>query len=482
MVEITNFLERIAKRQSSFVIFADRIYDIGQPIKKGTQRKDNKDEKNDSLNAVGMSFTLEESLSLSEFERFDEISQKKEIEEYCADYVKKAINKELKGEEDLEKERNKIQTLRYIMTEFLPFLISKKYEAEHEFIQEFMGLTDEFDPLKLANEEIEQKLLSDFGKTQVDVEDDPVVEFKRTVINRERIKLKTEPLIKQYVDLKEVGIEKTTLTKSALGDIIDNQILYILNNQVYALTPKTQALNSQLVFKINGTDYVPTNKPISSLSRLTETLDERKKLEWRINALERGQDVFEEIRSQIKKNEVTESQMKQLAGLEEYDLGVCGFVMKDQHYYVYARISKFATQDGRNKDVFWPFESTRVAIRIGWQKGSAYTVGKAVVVEKREHHPCLAGRKQDGGFYGICNLNRNEGDYENTPLDMVKKLSDAVNAVTHPLNKPSLDAHAGGHYFGDHLDVILTQGSLTRDEAITNGYQVIEVLEREQTG
>jgi hypothetical protein len=62
-------------------------------------------------------------------------------------------------------------------------------------------------------------------------------------------------------------------------------------------------------------------------------------------------------------------------------------------------------------------------------------------------------------------------------LDIVRKIGDAANTITTPLSPESLERHSGESYFGDTLTNILKQGSLTREQALEQGYRVVEVME-----
>ena len=170
-----------------------------------------------------------------------------------------------------------------------------------------------------------------------------------------------------------------------------------------------------------------------------------------------------------------QQQLLDLAKLDEYDLETCGFILRDGKYIVYSRVPQFATQDGRNPKKFWPFPSVRVGIYMGMNRDEIYSFDSPLVVDPMPNHPCLSNKTS--GYCKICNLNREPDSYNNTTRDILRKLSDAVNVVMHPLNKPSLDAHAGEKYFGVTLTEILKQKSMTRTEAANAGYVIAEVIE-----
>ena len=468
MEEITTFLERIAERQSSFILFGNAVYAIvesnGSP---------------DFLEAGGARLSLAKSLSFADFERLDEKVQSSEILKYCSSYVKEAINSELKADDDVRKEKNRIHALNFIMTEFLPFLLSKKYESDNLLLSSLNGgKSEEIDPVGRAKAEIAAKLEKDFGKGEIRKGQDPVKEMRENLLKREKSQLNTGPIIPAELTPKDFGLKADDLEFSLLGQITGNQPLYALDGKVFALKPAGRK-DYDFVFTLNGKPYVPSGESTLALQHLSAQLLDRYKRTLRISALEKSQDAFEEVRGQIKADDVTEKQMHELAKLSEYDFGDCGFVLKDGRYSVYSRTPKFATQDGRKPEVFWPFDATRVAIDIGWERGRPYSADKPRIVERREFHPCLSDRARAGGFCELCNLNREPGAYKNTVLDMVRKLSDAVNTFLQPMNLESLNAHIGYTYFGAHLDNILRQGSLTRAEAEKKGYMIVEVIAKD---
>jgi len=304
--------------------------------------------------------------------------------------------------------------------------------------------------------------------------------MRQAVLKREKQQAdehRVHRFLSPWANLNEMGIDKEKIPSSVLGEITRYQPMYVMEGKVFLLMLAENFAESDLSVKINGKNYV-ADINLTELRKLSDFFMEQKKQAWRITALERSQDAFEEIRQMITREEVAERHMHELAKLKEYDLGECGFMLKDDNYYVFSRIPKFATQDGRNPEVFWPFDATRVAIHIGWQNGKSYTSDRPRVIERRQFHPCLSERDREGGFCEICN--RDAGSYKNTLLDMVRKLSDAVNVIIGPLNRQSLESHSGHTYFGEPLDRILKQGSLTREQAAEKGYLVVEVMGKDE--
>lgn len=462
MTDITTFLDRIAKRQSSFVLAGNRVYDILQYKKEGNY-----------LEIEGIRFSLVSSLTYSELEKLDENLQRNLIEKDCADYVKSAINKELKSQQEVDREQRRLATLKFITDEFLPYFLSKKYETDtYVGIEDLVGL--ELDPIGKARKEITDKLKSDFPVPDVVEQDDPVLQLRNTVIQKEKSTLKTSSILPELVVYDTPA--KTIFDSSYLGNIVGHQPIYIIDGEAFQLESAKDKKDRKVIFQIDGECYIPSYDNRIKLRDISTELLQRNLKKWHINALERNQDAFEAIRKSITKNEITESLLHELAKLQEYDLGNCGFIMHDKEYYVYSRVPKFATQDGRNPELFWPYESTRIAIKIGWKDNSAYSTGRPKCADKRITHPCLSDRYDDQRFYEICNLARDDSDYENNPPEMVRKLSDGVNVILSPLSKESLDNHSGHTYFGDHLNDILKQKPLKREEAVSLGYLIIEVM------
>ncbi len=470
-MEITSFLERIAERESSFILYEGRVFSI---IDSGKS--------SDFLQAGEIQLPIMPSLSYREWELLDEQLQRKSIESYSREFVKDTIDKELRAESELKQEESRIHALHYIMEEFLPYLLSKKYVSDELLQEEIFEETKVEQPLERAKKEIREKLTADFGNMEMGEKQDPAERMRQSVLKKEKREIKTGAIVPQFVHTNGVP-------KSLLGEITAYQPLYVVDGKVFALyivgrnflalQKHKAAKKDQFVFNIDGKILSLSKERLPSLKEIEHEFIERSKKKWRINALERSQDAFDQIKDQIETKEVTGMQMHELAKLDEYDLGECGFILKNGDYYVYSRLPKFVTQDGRNHDVFWPYEATRVAIKIGWDK-KPYTTGNPLIVEKREFHPCLKGRSS-GGYRTLCNLSRNPRDYRNTISDMIRKLSDAANVFLQPLNKSSLDSHSGYRYFGDHLDNILKQGSMTREQAIEKRYMVVEVIEKKIT-
>jgi len=473
MSRLTTFLERIVQRQSSFVLFGGRVYELTDTSNRP-----------DFLDVAGARMDLAPSLTFAEFESLDEQVQAEGIQRYCSEYVRDTISRELKSESELSREKNRVRALQYIMTEFLPFFLSRKYNSDDMLLATISGEDDKeaMTLVELAKQEIATKLSKDFGTGEDEKTKDLAEEMKQNVIKRERREMPKDPMIAGILKHKQFGMTKKQIPESVLGELIADQPLLICGGTPYQLMPAKdveRTKNGGMKININGREYLPVNDPLPTLKEISGQLLERKLKKWRLDALERSEDAFQEIKDRIKTFEVSERQMRELAKLKEYDLGDCGFLLKDGMYYVYARTPKFATQDGRDVKKFWPFEATRVSIKIGWENGQYYSTDYPYVVERREFHPCLKDRKRSEGFCSICNLNREPGQYRNETLDLVRKLSDAVNVVLEPLNKPSLDSHSGHSYFGDHLDEILKQGHLTRKDAERQGYMIVEVIAKD---
>jgi hypothetical protein len=477
MAEVPSSLERIASRQSSFILFSDRVYAM-HPHQAST----------DTVSVNGITMHLIPSLSFSDLEKQEDIIFGSVIEQYCSDFVKESINQELKAVDDIKKAKQRIAILKYIMNEFLPFLVSRRYANEDILLSQWeKGTKGTFDPVEQARQDITGKLLHDFGEAQTEEKADPAETLWKTVLKKEKSRSFKNTVLPVVFSPERYGI-KHELSGSVLGEVTQHQALYILNDQVFRLIPedadiKGMPVEKGMVFSINGKTYHPTASSYgSSFKEINDAVKERRQSAWKVHALERDQNIFAEIRSMIKAKDVRERHIMELAKLNEYDLGDCGFILRNgEQYYVFSRVPKFATQDGRNGKVFWPYDATRVAINITLEDGKIYSPEDPVVVEKREFHPCLSGRDRDGGFYHLCNLNRRSNSYTNNLLDMVRKLSDAANVIRQPMNKESLDSHSGHSYFGVTLTNILKQGSLTREEAITQGYTVVEVIPKTVT-
>lgn len=387
MAELRSFLEEIAERQSSFVFFNNHIYDIS-------------DERvsEDFLEIAGTRLFLTPSMSAADFERLDEKANQAEIDSYCSRYIKEKIDTELRAESDISREKSRISALKFIMTEFLPYLLSKKYESG-ELVLRDLDEKEYEDPVERAREEIRDKLTKDFGEGDAGGAENPAEILRKRILNQEKLQISNGP-ISPFGN----NVEYDEGSSSFLKEITGNTPIYFLYGKAFALRPVDNPEKSEAIFKLGPKIYAPYTPQSIDLSHISNVLNDRRRQMWRIKALERSQDVFDQIKNQIKTDKVAEGHMEKLARIEEYDLGQCGFILKGGEYFVFARIPKFATQDGRNPEVFWPFDSTRVAIRIGWN-GDPYTHDYPYVIERRQFHPCLSNRTKAGGYCTICNLN-----------------------------------------------------------------------------
>ncbi len=474
MAEIRNFLERVAAKSPSFVIFGDRLYSIEE---RGVSP--------DKAVSGGLEMALMPSLSFEKLEKLDEMIHNEGIYEESKRYVQSVIDEEVKASREASEEKVRLKTLEFIMFEFMPVLLSKKYE-DTDFLA---GIIDD-DPdaaagystslVDRAKAEIQAWLDKDFGGADyAKTGESPGEKLKIKLLGEERARITTKPIVKRRYSPEQMGLRKEDLSQSVMGNITGCQPFYVLGKDVYELALiENNRRKPDLVFEINGKRYIPHKRALS-IDRLADELKERYSHIWHARALEESRDEYSLVKEIIAVNDTKMRQMIELAKLKEYDLGNCGFILHSGNYYVYSRTPKFATQDGRKPGVFWPYERQRVGIIIGWSRRNEkpYSSQRPVIIDKSPYHPCI--RDKDGTFSEICNLNRDPSDYDNTIADMGRKLSDAVNVVMGPLNKESLDAHEGHTYFGTPLDKILKQGSLTRQKAINRGYVVVEVIPTE---
>jgi len=463
MSQVKTFLDRVGTMQDSFVLYADRLMGIEEGS--GTN----------FVSFFGSSFRLVPSLQFNQLEAFDSRAYASQILSESRYFVKQTVDREVKAEKDLKGEASRIKALEFIVFDFLPLLYSKKYKTSDHLAEMFDAGKEEGDASGFfvrARDELQQKLDNDFG-TEAKTEEDQSEKVRNRVLASEKERVRTESIVPVKYTLKELGLTTRDVSDSVTGRLTGLQPLYVIDNRVYSLVPVNGRVKKDIVFNIHGKEYVP-GEVVSTVSQLSKELSNRREILSNITALEGSQNDFSLIKEVLAANDKKQRQMVELARLKEYDLGSCGFVLKDGNYYVYSRIPKFATQDGRDPKVFWTFPTVRVAIQIGWND-KAYTSDSPIVVEAMNYHPCMKNRKE--GYSTICNLNRQPSDYRNTPLDMLRKLSDAVNVVMHPLNKESLDAHSGHTYFGTTLTDILKQESLTREQAVGQGYEIAEVIQ-----
>lgn len=465
MIPPTTYLERLVERQSSFLFFGNFFYSL-EP---SSQPSEN------TFHSFGFIQPLVRSLPFDRFEALDERMQSPAIKAYCKDYIAESINRELKAEQEIRAGVAKIKALEFIMYELLPHLVSRNYTDTYTTWDALFGkevnetaTIQEESVVERAKRTIAEKLHADFGVHEQEQEENVAERLRLLRLRKEKESVKTDPLFNPAYTLEELGVSAVT-SPSILGNITAHQPFYVVDGRVFSLDREDQ--KGDIFFMVHGKRYVP-GKEIEKLSTFIGTLKTRTLQKWQITALETSRDAFAVINETITDSKVKQHELRELSKLNEYDIEGCGFIARNDNYYVYVTLPKFATQDFRNPTVFWPYEQTKVAIHIGWQDGQVYTTGKPVVVEQREYHPCMY--KRDRPFSDICNLE--DRNYSPGVQGMVDKLSDGRNVVETPLSKVSLDAHTGYTYFGVHLDNILRQGSLTREDAEKKDYRVIEVV------
>ncbi|MFA6460854.1 MAG: hypothetical protein WCV90_01190 [Candidatus Woesearchaeota archaeon] len=473
MSRISCFLERLAERQSTFVLFGDRPYGFTPSSSRAYP---------DQFEMGALVQYLVPSMSFREYEALDQRTQQAQIGRDTQEYVHHVVSKVIDMERSNGGEENRLKTLGAIMYEFLPFFVRQTQKDDRDLLVA-LGIeqeTDDTNPLDRARAEINAYLVERFGapsqKKKVE-EEDPTDKIKTQIVEAERDKLRKERILRPWLYLEQMGLKEEQIASSRLGELTSHQPLYILDGKIFALNLHTSPVpEGMMQFKLGGKVYLP-GEELFSLEHLTSELTNRERASYRFQAIERASEEYGRIAEARKSSGLVESHLIELSKLTEFDYKGSGFILKNGEYYLYATIPKFATQDGRNPERFWPYDDTRVAIKVKWEEGGIRSWDKPVVVERREFHPCLSDRSREGGFCGICNLSRDPSDYKNTLLDIVRKIGDAANTITTPLSPESLERHSGESYFGDTLTNILKQGSLTREQALEQGYRVVEVME-----
>lgn len=478
-MSITTFVERIAGRQDSFVLFGDQVFDISDRV-----------ESPDYVELCGQREFLVPSMSFYDFELLDERTQASAIHDARVKYVKDTVDQELRTDSDVNREKRRVKALEFIMQEFFPHMLSRKYdsdEANDSFIfDQFFGDEDDQEgeelvedvnsPLVRARIEIQNKLDSLYGVGGEVVKVDQGELMRQAAIRKAEGKLKRGSILSINYSLEDMGID--SVKPSVLGGITGNQPVYCHKGEVFRLflSHDDETSPDKFAVRIKGRNYYVGGR-IGSVKDFSNHLSERRRRIWNLAALKEDQDVFAGVNEKLKGSERAKSQFERLAKEKEFDIDGYGFILRNGTYLVYTTVPKFATQDSRDPEKFWPYDATRVAIKIGWKNGKPYSFDQALVVEKRSDHPIMYDRSNP--FSDICILNRKPESYKNNLMDIVRKLSDAVIAVREPLTVEGINRHPGETYFGTTLNAILTQEPMSRKEAEKAGYLVVEVVRTE---
>ncbi len=457
------FLDSISEEVSSFLLFGDRVYSINASGKAA-----------DTLTALGTTLRLIPSLTYSDLETLDWKIQQDEIARAGDYFVRQTIRRDIESLNNLNNKETRLVILNFLINQFLPFFYSRKYPTH------LPGDTEDPEYQERARQELNARLEAEFGRQAATIPTQDVAqEHWLRAIEQEKQELKQIERFPPRYAPETLGLEPTKIRPSFFGDLTDHQPLYVQNRQVYPLsladgTP-IKAAPQAFRFYLKGKDYV-ADKIQCDLATLSANLLAMYEAQLHINALESNRKAFDVIRQTLESAKTDENALNGLVSKESYDLGDCGFVVIDDNYYVYTLLPAFAAQDGRDPNRYWPFEPTRIAIKIGFSSGQPYSSDRAVSLDKRANHPCLSHKDMDKRTYDICILDRNPDGYGHELLGLVRKLSDGVLGFTHPLSLESLNSHPGHTYFGTTLDNILKQEPLTRQQALEQGLQVFDVM------
>jgi hypothetical protein len=240
-------------------------------------------------------------------------------------------------------------------------------------------------------------------------------------------------------------------------------------------------------FRLNNRHFSIAN---FESSNIFSAYQERKRTRWNLDSI---QEVPQGTGARGKRLFIANVTEKEINGLSrylvekgEYEIAGYGIILNGGEaniLYVYKRVPKFATQDGRNENRYWAYDSMRVAVGLGWDEKGIHVFDRTKIVEYQKHIICVYENNPNiAGWNSVCNSAAEYRNYGRDARGIVSKLSDAVNVVTHPMNLPSLQKHASRNYqYGPGtLDMILKdQKPMTREDAIKNRYDIFDVIPKE---
>ncbi len=453
MVKLTTFPERIALRESSFVLFAGRPY-CAVPG----------DEIRDWIEVEGVRLGLTPSMTFSEFEGLDEALQSDELKELTKEYLKSTVEEEAEAVDVANKGQAHLAMITFIVEELIPRIYSGAISRE--------GFENQVDAARAS---LAQRLDDELGVKTMDMalKSSAVKAIIKDAQLRER---KNAPIIESQYSPSALGL--ASIPESLLGSAIGNQPLYVSNGRVFNLV-KAQNKSLPMRLSLNNKIY-GIGDEVLTLDALCDELHKREEGEWVSEALEELGTALNDIHGALSPKGKLYSHIFKLAKLKEYDFGNCGFIVKGSSYLLYVRTPKFVTQDARDGDTYWPYEPIQVAVQLSMADDTPISTGKAVIIGTVPTLPCVQERKERKPTHDICMVNRKESQYEQTVAGIIKKLGDAVSVITHPINREALEAHPGHVFFRDVLDDILTQRPMSREKAERDGYVVYDVLPRRE--
>ncbi len=476
MTKITTFLDAIVERQSSFVFFGDRVYSISDSDDRGSLHR---------VIVGDRSFGLTSSMPFHYFESLDIESQRRTIDEECDAFVKRSIVGQYRSKLD-SSGRYSVLVLGFLVNELVPFLVAAQYgDLGSAMLRQLTGETETETPLERARNTMRLRLEEEFGVGEPD-ETEVNVRLREQLLEKKRKELKTDSVVGVKYGLKDMGLNESDILPSVFGGIIGHQPLYVNSNRVYTLNKISQSdvpskRRRDMVFVLNGRYYVPSNSVSYYFSNLTEQLMSRMIEGLHFQALEHSTENHVSIG---RGSFLDEKMINALLGKQEYDFGGCGFIRRDEGCYVYKQIPKFAIQDGRNGENYWPYPSMKIALKLScyWRNNKVYSGSDPVVVDPAKHVLSLEIKHRDPmPFDPICDSRANHRSYGDSPSELVRKLNAGVDVIRHQLNPSSIKRHepVGLVYGPGQVDDVFEKNGikpLTREEAMSNGYEVYDVL------
>lgn len=456
MDNLQTFVERLALN-GSFAIAQETLFQVSDMV--GSTES--------YLQGGNRRFPLVPSGTLSQFEAFERSRLEDAIFDYQREYVAVALQQEIRSRLEVRNDANITSALRFILSEVLPLMIDTAAE-----LGELIGVPDK--GAKTGKQVIDE-IVAAAAPTPLKGNGD-----RKTEIANLRSKLEASLPSGDIRSLLPApkGIEKKrkeanpdakqeTDGASLLGKLLGGNPVYVSQGLVFRLARTDAKTDAQLPFciTVNGENYLPL--PVLKVPELESNYRKALTASFAREAIS----LFDEQFTRAAVEVTSPDAFGVFAARNEFRYGNLGYVRKRDGFYVYWEVPKFAMQNPLKPNVYHPFPASKIAVFVNSDGGKMYA-SNADVIDAMVH-PFL--NNWETGFQHICILS--QGQFGRTAMDIVRKLSTAINAFTNGLTMESIDVHGArsedARYFGQPLRSSLDHaGRLSRQDAVERGYWI----------
>ncbi len=433
------FFSRAAQR-GPFVIFNDQLYHIAGIDPKAA----------DFLQAGNHRIALVPGLRVPDVEAIESRFWSQEIFDLKKGFIEEIVNEEMKSRYDQQNAGDLLLAQRFVLRDVLPLMIDTAKSRD-----ELLGI----DP---GDRRSSAQVIEDIISQEIGAQD-----AGGKKIDEKQIREALQPYMNFNVE-PIYGGRKVVDKSSVLWQLLGGRDVYVAQGKVFVLRNTPQDVSFNLGGKTVG---LTAFEDLEGPAEVEDLEAEYCRVVRDLYKSQAANEFEEQIVAELKRRTDTTG-LKELVAKKELRYGNLGVVREGSRFYVYWEYPAFAMRNPIRPEVYHPFPKTKIAVVVQASEGRVHHKQGAYVIDPMVH-PTL--RSWDSRYEHICNLS--ESSYENSAPEVVRQISDAINAFTNGLNMESIRRHGNrgedSEFFGRPLKRSLTMvGELTREQALAKGYRI----------